>query len=205
MEYEVIRKDSLTPSEWSGGTTTEIAIYPRSSRYIDRQFDYRISTAHVEVEESKFTSLPGYDRILMCLEGKVGLIHKGHHTSQLLPMDADEFKGDWETMSQGTCTDFNLIFDQNLHGAMARIKCNQNLLVDFVGGHFYIYSPFDRVTVALADHDVILNGGDALFLPLGDLAMSEVIMKIESQLPSNVIACHVKLDKSSKMKDVAVL
>jgi len=65
----------LTPAHeqnttlWSGGTTTQLCIYPYAATYTGRDFIFRISTATIESEESVFTKLPGYTRILMLLEG----------------------------------------------------------------------------------------------------------------------------------------
>ena len=57
----------LTPADyrtscWSGGTTTEIFIWPEDADYAARRFAVRISSATVELEESDFTALPGVTR-----------------------------------------------------------------------------------------------------------------------------------------------
>ena len=63
MKYSIIQKDktNYSTSAWSGGATTEIRIMPEGSRYADREFLWRLSSATVEVEESTFTALPDYD------------------------------------------------------------------------------------------------------------------------------------------------
>ena len=66
-------KSEHKTSSWSGGKTTELFIYPQNAIYSERDFDFRISTATVEVEESEFTLLPSYHRILFVLEGEVTL------------------------------------------------------------------------------------------------------------------------------------
>ena len=40
MKYDVsvITKDNQTTKKWSGGTTTEICIFPKDSNYEDRNF-----------------------------------------------------------------------------------------------------------------------------------------------------------------------
>ncbi|HZL83497.1 MAG TPA: HutD family protein, partial [Candidatus Deferrimicrobium sp.] len=55
---ELVRQDQQNTSTWNGGTTTEIAIYPKNTIYSRRDFVWRISSANVESEESEFTSLP---------------------------------------------------------------------------------------------------------------------------------------------------
>ena len=50
----------LTPADyqistWSGGQTTQLFLSPKEGSYPDRTFDFRLSTATVEVEKSDFT------------------------------------------------------------------------------------------------------------------------------------------------------
>ena len=57
----------LTPADyqistWSGGQTTQLFLSPEGGSYPDRTFDFRLSTATVEVEKSNFTDLTGYHR-----------------------------------------------------------------------------------------------------------------------------------------------
>ena len=77
MSYKIVKKDkaNYSTSAWSGGATTEIQIMPEGSRYADREFLWRLSSATVEVEESTFTALPDYDRLIMMLEGEMDLCH----------------------------------------------------------------------------------------------------------------------------------
>ena len=67
--FEIIKKDQYKVSTWSGGTTTEIFLAPRDGSYADRRFDFRISSATVDLEESDFTPLDGVKRFLTILEG----------------------------------------------------------------------------------------------------------------------------------------
>lgn len=95
---------------WPGGETTEMFIYPGSAQYADRDFDFRISTATIEVETSEFTSLPAYNRLLAVLEGKLELVHEGHYSRQLDVFESDRFHGSWKTLSTGKARDFNVIY-----------------------------------------------------------------------------------------------
>ena len=109
MKLNIIKKEDLTVNEWSGGTTTQIAIFPEDSEYKELDFMWRISSAKVEVEKSEFTSLPGVDRILIILDGELKLEHKGHHSKEMKKYDMDFFSGSWETASVGKVTDFNIM------------------------------------------------------------------------------------------------
>ncbi|MCK8060927.1 MULTISPECIES: HutD family protein [unclassified Fusibacter] len=111
MTYRIdlVKCETLAVNKWSGGLTTQIAIFPNNCEYGDRDFIWRISSAVVELETSTFTRLDGYDRLLMSLEGKLKLNHEGHHDKVLDAYDVDAFSGSWHTQSEGLVTDFNVI------------------------------------------------------------------------------------------------
>lgn len=109
MNIKIKSKEEYKTSQWSGGETIELLIFPSNSSYASRDFDFRISSATVRLEESVFTSLPGFSRKLMVLDGQVTLRHQGHHEITLKKYDVDAFEGDWQTTSFGTCTDFNVM------------------------------------------------------------------------------------------------
>ncbi len=106
---ELVRLDQQHISAWDGGTTTEIAIYPRDAVYSRRDFLWRISSAQVESEESRFTSLPEIWRLIMVLEGELTLEHEDHHSVLLQPFQQDAFAGGWVTRSRGRGRDFNIM------------------------------------------------------------------------------------------------
>lgn len=98
---------------WSGGTTTQLYIFPEDATLAERNFDWRISSAVVAVEESDFTLFEGYERILIPLQGKLELEHQapgGIFRQQVGPFELARFSGSWKTTGKGKLTDFNLIF-----------------------------------------------------------------------------------------------
>ena len=57
MAFHMLRltqKDYVV-SQWSGGTTTQIAIAPQGAQYGDRTFLWRLSSATVDLDASDFT------------------------------------------------------------------------------------------------------------------------------------------------------
>lgn len=76
MKYHEISAEDMSSSVWSGGTTTEIAIYPEKAKYAERDFVWRISTAKVELYESDFTPLPDYERLIASIDGVMLLSHE---------------------------------------------------------------------------------------------------------------------------------
>ena len=119
---EVVKKFQQAITRWSGGTTTQIAIYPDHAKYSERNFIWRLSSAKVNDEQSTFTPLPGISRVLMVLEGKIQLVHHGHHSVRLKPFKQDYFYGDWATESFGKATDFNLMMTENCQGELTAVS-----------------------------------------------------------------------------------
>jgi len=121
---EIIQLKDIKIGKWSGGTTSELYIYPKTSNYKDINFLFRLSKATIEVQESTFTTLPNVNRKLMVLDGQLELIHKNQHSKTLKPFEFDTFKGDWQTKSIGLATDFNLMMRGNTTGNYSVIKSN---------------------------------------------------------------------------------
>jgi environmental stress-induced protein Ves len=118
MSHTLIPSSSTKIVKWSGGTSSELFIYPKDSSFKVGDYYLRLSIATVEVETSTFTSLPGVNRTLMVLNGQLRLKHEGQHETVLNPLEKDLFSGDWETKSWGKVTDFNLMTKGNCTGIL---------------------------------------------------------------------------------------
>ena len=101
--------DSYKTTTWSGGKTTQLVIEPKDAIYSNLDFDYRISSATVEVETSKFTPLVNYKRWLSLLEGDIKVRHNEGEYYGLAPFAVCQFDGADTTDAIGTCIDFNLM------------------------------------------------------------------------------------------------
>lgn len=121
MKIRLVRRGEQTTGSWAGGTTTQLAIGPEGADYAARRFDWRISSARVELDESDFTPLPGFRRVLMILEGAVHLTHEGVREVRLEPFEQDAFEGAWRTRSRGRCVDFNLMTAEGWTGTVAAL------------------------------------------------------------------------------------
>lgn len=116
---KVYRQKDFLESNWSGGKTLELAIFPEDAKYLDRDFLWRLSTANSDREESSFTKLPDYDRILMVLEGDVVLAHGDVRTAHLAALEQDSFDGAIKTKCFGKLLrDYNLIYRKGCKGRM---------------------------------------------------------------------------------------
>ena len=104
-----LTKDDYKVSTWSGGTTAQLAIYPETEEYADRNFLWRISSATVDLPESDYTALPDYDRFITPLNGQMILTHDGGSETDVKPLTIHEVDGAAATHCVGVCTDFNLM------------------------------------------------------------------------------------------------
>lgn len=116
MKYTLYKEEDYKVSEQMGGTAIEMAVFPETSRYINRDFIWRISTDVVDAEESDFSRLPDYDRTLMVLEGETVLSYEGERVARLAPLEQDRFDGAWKTKAFGKLTGFNLMVRKGAEG-----------------------------------------------------------------------------------------
>lgn len=106
---KIIRKEEVLTTEWSGGTTSQLAISPEGAVYADRDFAWRLSSAEVNDEKSTFTPLPDYHRFLTIRKGELRLRHDGGDWYTIGEGDVAEFDGGSLTESEGKVTDYNLM------------------------------------------------------------------------------------------------
>lgn len=140
MTIEVCSYSTDSVKRWSGGTTQELYISPKSASLQNRDFDFRISSATVEEEESVFSSFPGYLRKLLILEGELMVNHLDHHSVLLKPFEQDLFSGDWMTTSIGKVKDFNVIYKPHLNPTieLRRVGSSQFDLIDVKLGFLFL-------------------------------------------------------------------
>lgn len=104
-----LTRQDYTVSQWSGGSTTQLAIEPPEAVYADRDFLWRLSSATVELDSSDFTPLPDYQRFITVLDGAMTLTHDGGSPISLDVGSVHAFDGGSQTRSVGRCTDLNLM------------------------------------------------------------------------------------------------
>lgn len=131
MNIEIYKAEDFKTNKWTGGSTTELYIHPSTATYAAGNFNFRISSATVDVEKSDFTILPGVSRQLMVLKGSIKLSHKNHHEIQLNKREIDRFEGNWETSAVGTCVDFNLMTKGNTEGKISSVCVSADKSLNF--------------------------------------------------------------------------
>jgi environmental stress-induced protein Ves len=161
-------------SAWSGGVTTQLAIAPESARYADRAFLWRVSSATVELEESDFTPLPDYRRLIAPLEGEIRLRHGDGAPILLRPFAVHAFDGADATHAVGRCRDFNLMLRKGrAEGEMEALPLDgggRELPGDPRGGEQLLFCVRGRCRVESGGDGALLQPGESL-LSSGDRAL----------------------------------
>ncbi|MBO4847781.1 MAG: HutD family protein [Clostridia bacterium] len=151
-------------TRWSGGTTTELYIWPKGASYKERRFDFRISTAYCELEESVFTPLPGVKRFLTPLCPGFDLTVNGERIE--LPRGRVlEFSGGDEVVCRGSGRDLNLML-KNAEGEMRIVRGE----IAVPAGTFAFIYAAENVTVSYEGGSAELKEG--AFAGMGDGAYS---------------------------------
>jgi len=186
LRVKVIRKKQYKISRWSGGTTTELYIYPEGSLYCNRNFKWRLSSAKVKAEKSTFTSLPGINRLIMIIKGELFLNHEGHHNSLIKEFEQDRFSGDWTTTSCGKVTDFNLMMAQGCNGKLEAILINRGESKDILLFNNLQAEEYHKSTEAFymvnGNVEIVTGAEEKINLNDGDLALVNVINEEEKSI-----------------------
>lgn len=153
MEVTIFSPDEYTVSEWSGGTTAQMYIYPPEAQYAKRDFLLRLSSATVADEESDFTKLPGIDRLIMTLDKAIELEHGGKKKAKLKPFESYAFSGGDDTVSRGKCTDFNVMIKSGTY-EKADLFVNEAAAFDL-----YPYDGVCFLYAASGSYEIVTPGG----------------------------------------------
>lgn len=188
MTTTILNSNDFVTSNWSGGSTTQLYISPANASYAERNFDFRISSAKVEVPESTFTVLPGVNRKLMVLEGEITLNHENEHSKTLQKFEVDTFNGDWKTTAIGTCTDFNVMTSGDLQSDLSSLQVATNHTIHLkVEEHWKTLLLFvlkgsinieinNKLNLLKKDNLMVLNNLNKFSFPLYANKHSEVIV-----------------------------
>jgi len=192
MKIEHIKASDLITNQWSGGTTTQLAIFPKNAEYKEKNFQFRVSTATVETEESTFTQLPGVSRKLMILNGEIRIEHTDHHSITLKKFEQDEFSGDWDTKSYGKATDFNVMTIGNTFGDIEAITLQKDDKYLFEKSKNYdflvLYAYTGTFKFKTENHSYSIEKGDVLVI---DAEETNNPFLVDSISYSEIIITHI--------------
>lgn len=162
---EIVEGKKFITNRWSGGTTTELFIFPEKSSYADRNFDFRLSMATVEVEESDFTPLPNIFRKTLILDGEITLAHNGEEAEKFIKHSVATYDGGWKTKSVGKCTDFNLMTKGRSFGSLEgkSLEIGEQWIIS-TSDHTFLYVYKGRLA--------IIENGDAQLAEEGSMIIA---------------------------------
>ena len=159
----LLRANDFQVSDWSGGKTKQLYLSPPTGHYGKREFDYRLSTATVELAESQFSDLSGFHRILMSLDHTLHLHNASRQEETVLaPFTPYIFEGSDSITSRGTCTDFNLIYSDHYQGQMLAISDREELSQD--EAIQFIYALSDLMVTGIGLPSLNLETGQLLIV-----------------------------------------
>lgn len=197
---KVIKEDEFITSEWMGGKTTQMFIYPNNSNYKTLDFKWRISSAIVELEESEFTKLEGVNRFITPLNRELTLTHDFSNYIKLNPYDIYEFDGRIGThSSSGKVVDFNLMMSNGARGNLIKEDIEGETIIKILHSHnkylelfeaFYSYEA--RLTITINKEEILLNPNELLIINMDDNEI-EVDMKIKSEYPTSILRATISI------------
>jgi environmental stress-induced protein Ves len=139
MNIRILDPASRKVTAWSGGKTTELFLFPADGSYAERRFLFRVSSATVDLPESRFTPLPGVTRYLTPLSDGFYLKRNGHWS--FLPHgDLLQFSGDEDVLCRGSGRDLNLML-KGARGEMRILPKGDHALT--IHSFIFLYCPED--------------------------------------------------------------
>lgn len=174
---KVLSSKNYITTKWSGGTTTQLCIYPEGAKYSERIFDWRISTAWIEEEESHFTPLPGVKRWIMPLTGELRMKFSDKEVC-LLPFEVYQFDGGDEVVSNGKLRDFNLMLNKGWSGGMEVIPAEK--FMNLSCGLYYLSPEQGDICAELTDQE-----GDSFKAQAGQMIVVEEGEKVTAEMNFN--------------------
>lgn len=189
MDDKIVRysKDLIT-NTWAGGTTTELFIFPAEAQYKQFNFDFRLSYATVEVEESAFTFMPGVTRHLLILEGAIDLFHESSDPVKLNRFQSHVFNGETPTKAKGKVTDFNLMVRNGFAGKLDGylIDAGNNIGFNSEAAHIGLFLWKGRMNISNGDQKAQLNKKDFVLLP-----NSANLLSVVADIPSEFVVAQI--------------
>jgi len=190
MDIKKISKINIIQTDWSGGSSRQYYIYPEFSNFIDEDFDFRISSALVEVKESVFTNFPNHERILMIIEGEMKISHKGFYEKELKQFDQDQFLGKLTTTasSKGVVVDFNVIFSEKYNAICKYLTIDLFEEFEVYNQWLFIYLVKGDLSVEVGEESFHLEELEMLMVKADD----KVMIKLKNYSSSECIVTQIK-------------
>ena len=182
-------------SSWSGGTTTQLIIFPPEAEYAKRDFLWRISSATVDLEASDFTPLPDYDRLICTLRGEISLSHNGNAPFLLRPCQVYAFSGADQTRSEGRCTDFNLMLRRGKAAGemfVLHIGAVQTVMTEKAAEQILVYCAEGKCKLHAGAYSGTLSAGESLLISDCSRFQPAFTLNADNEtVPATIIICRM--------------
>ncbi|MBU5427022.1 HutD family protein [Tissierella pigra] len=194
IKTRLIKEDDYIMTEWSGGKTTQIFIYPEGSNYKELNFKFRLSSATVELEKSEFTKLEGVNRFITSLDNGLKLTHNHKKYINLKPFEVYEFDGGIDTTSYGMARDFNLMLRDGVEGQLESIYIDKECLIveevpsDFKEVFYFIYACDNEVYVDIKEDTKPISPFQTLLVRSNNNILN---LKLRSEKPVNILIAKI--------------
>lgn len=146
-------------NHWSGGQTFEYFIAPETASYADRDFEFRISSASIEMIPSDFTRFPGYFRYLVMLDTDLSLEINGERRvclqNEILRFDSND-----QVISHTSGTDFNWMISNSY--TVHSLDLKRELFTSQVD--FCLVFALEATVVSINGEILNLNANDCLLI-----------------------------------------
>lgn len=159
---QIFNQQNFLTTKWNGGKTTQLYIFPENGNFKTGEYDFRISTASVEINESTFTLLSNTNRNLMVLKGELKLSHQGKEFSKLFPFDSEKFKGHWNTTSIGKSVNLNVISKHTIQSNynIVQLKSSECFELNTNDFHHFIYLVEGELNIKEAQKSITIQQGE---------------------------------------------
>jgi|SRR5690606_30035297 len=159
MKITHISKNTIKANSWDGGKTYEYFIYPPKSNYSERNFLFRVSTASIEKQPSRFTKFENFNRFLMMLDNDLNIQRNGveeyYSNQEIFSFDSND-----EIISYSKGSDFNLIVHQSIKDVKVFLLKDTINLQDF----FQLLFAKEEALIKVNQQAILLQANDLLVI-----------------------------------------
>lgn len=124
--YTLHQAATMSVSQWAGGSTRQLAIFPATATVAAQDFQWRFSSATV-LQSGPFTAFPNHQRLLAMRQGagfvlQVDAQQQVVHTTQQVMRFAGQANSQAQLID-GAVVDINLMFRQGLQAQLWSQPC----------------------------------------------------------------------------------
>jgi uncharacterized membrane protein YgaE (UPF0421/DUF939 family) len=174
FRYRIKRSANHKTTNWSGGVSTELLIYPERAFFSERNFIWHFSSSTNDYRETTFSVMNGYKRHLLLLSGNAKII-QGTEAYNMTKYESVSLNTEEMAKCIGLCTDLKLMVSDAYEAELKKYHCQECHAIkshnlDKEPYHTkLIYSLYDDLEFRInidenEKFEVILNKGDLFIL-----------------------------------------